>query len=89
MVMCGGGGASQALPWQSEFGTELPAPAPDVDDVSGDAAGAIGLPVVAGAVVGCVVELDLVACAVAIAGAQANKSSAAANARFFKIMAQM
>jgi hypothetical protein len=36
-----------------------------------------------------VVDFGLAACAVAISGAHAKKSSAAASARFFKIMAQM
>jgi len=87
-VMCGGG-ASQALPWQSEFGKAPPPSGPDPGDAVVDPAGAAGLPAVAGAVVGCVVELGLAACAVAVAGANAPKSSVAASARFFRIMAQM
>src|ERR1700721_1469257 len=89
MLMCDGGGASQALPWQSEFGTALPPSGPDAGDAVGDPAGAAGLPVVAGPVFGCVAELGLAAWAVAITGANAPKSSAAARARFFKIMAPM
>ena len=83
MVMCDGGGASQALPSQSEFGTALPPSGPDVDDAVGDPAGAVG------PAAGCAVELGLAACAVAIAVAKAPNNSAAASARFFKIMAQM
>ena len=83
IVMCDGGGASQALPWQSELGTALPLSGPDAGAAAGDD------PAVTGAAAGCAVEFGLAACAFAIAGANAPKNSAAASARFFKIMAQM
>jgi len=66
-----------------ELGTALPLSGPDAGAAAGDD------PAVTGAAAGCAVEFGLAACAFAIAGANAPKNSAAASARFFKIMAQM
>src|SRR5208337_4801860 len=78
IVMCGGG-ASHGPPWQLVCVAGLASPGP----LTGDAAG-VGEPAFdEGAAVGCVAVAGLLACAIAVAGANAKGSSATASARSF------
>src|SRR5208282_2828320 len=73
IVMCAGG-ASHALPWQSEFGTGLAAPGEAAGDAAGEAAGFAAPPAGAG---------GLPVCAVLAPGENAKQSKMAATPKFF------